>query len=99
MQFEGHTKDGKCVFELETQARITCLTVSVPSKDGDEKGASSDSADVENMDDLKGKISKGSLLYFKYGLLTIFTWGMSRVLRSVLEFEKYTLRYKKPFRN
>jgi len=57
---KGHTKEGKCIFELQTNARITCLTVTdVNSKDGEDGQDGMDQMEMnQNLGEIKNQMSK-----------------------------------------
>lgn len=52
---KGHDKQGKCLFELKTEARITCLTVTNGTDDQNGNEAEKGSATEQSLEEIKKK--------------------------------------------
>jgi len=55
---KGHTKEGKCIFELQTNARITCLTVTDVNNGNGDGQDGTDQMEFENLGEIKNQMSK-----------------------------------------
>ena len=55
---KGHTKEGKCIFELQTNARITCLTVTDVNNGNGDGQDGTDQMEIENLGEIKNQMSK-----------------------------------------
>ena len=60
---KGHTKDGKCIFELQTNARITCLTVTDVNNGNGDGQDGTDQMEIENLGEIKNQMSKEKVFF------------------------------------
>ena len=60
---KGHTKEGKCIFELQTNARITCLTVTDVNNGNGDGQDGTDQMEIENLGEIKNQMSKEKVLF------------------------------------
>ena len=60
---KGHTKEGKCIFELQTNARITCLTVTDVNNGNGDGQDGTDQMEIENLGEIKNQMSKEKVFF------------------------------------
>ena len=88
---KGHTKEGKCIFELQTNARITCLTVTdVDNGNGDGQDGK-DQMEIENLGEIKNQMSKEKV-FFVFLYIKKHRNSHNRILKIHSSFEKGFIR-------